>query len=374
MGEDGYGMSTVRGLHDEAMKLSQLALVARHTGEEERAERLARQAYELETKAAELVPEGQASEPTRSILYRSAASLALQSKEYRIAQQLIAKGLSGYPPPRVEQELKTLYEQVNFELNLQSHGVHLIDDELRMALRGKAVGYGQILYKEFIKRVESAFTLIDRTVQRRMGREYVRVGRVPHMYKPFTRVLSAFEAGSFVVSLRLGLSEGQQLPLFVDSSSVIDEVLTGIALLNDGDRDRLRELIPSEGYYQNFVTLARELAPDGDQVESVNFSTKERLVNLDRPRNEIELLPDSDKVVEITERTKITVEGVLDFASSREGDVIGLTSEKGIEYTVKIREGFDDLVRSYFKNMVVVTGWLKGKEIDPLDIRLGGSL
>ena len=50
-------MTSVRSLHDEAMKLSQLALVARHTGERQRAEGLARQADELEARAAELVPD-----------------------------------------------------------------------------------------------------------------------------------------------------------------------------------------------------------------------------------------------------------------------------------------------------------------------------
>ena len=112
-------MTTVRSFHDEAMKLSQLALVARHTGDKQRAEELARQAYELEARAADLVPDERASEPTRSILYGSAASLAYQCGEYRTALQLIAKALSGFPPPHVERELKVLYEQVNLELNLE---------------------------------------------------------------------------------------------------------------------------------------------------------------------------------------------------------------------------------------------------------------
>src|SRR3712207_2893391 len=96
--------TSVRSLHDEAMELSQQALVARNAGDVRRAEELARQACALEAQAAELVPEGKGSEPTRSILYRSAASLAYQCKEYRMAQQLVAKGLAGYPPPRIEQE------------------------------------------------------------------------------------------------------------------------------------------------------------------------------------------------------------------------------------------------------------------------------
>ena len=91
-------MTTVKELHDKAMRLAHLALVARHNQEWTQAEDLAREACKYETQAADLVPEGQASEPTRSILYRSAASLAYQSKDFRMAERLIIKGLLGYPP------------------------------------------------------------------------------------------------------------------------------------------------------------------------------------------------------------------------------------------------------------------------------------
>lgn len=114
-------MSNVRELHDRAMQLAHLAMIARHNQEWERAEALAREASAFETHAAELIPEDQASEPTRSILYRSAASLAYQCKEFSVAQRLIAKGLSGFPPPQVEQELKDLYEII---LDGDSHETH----------------------------------------------------------------------------------------------------------------------------------------------------------------------------------------------------------------------------------------------------------
>lgn len=75
-------MKSVRELHDKAMELAQLALVAYQNRDFDKAENLAYQAYENEIQAADLVPEGQSSEPTRSILYRSAASLARQCKEF----------------------------------------------------------------------------------------------------------------------------------------------------------------------------------------------------------------------------------------------------------------------------------------------------
>lgn len=104
--------SKVRELHDEAMKLAELSMVAYHNGLQDGA-KLANEAYRLETQAAELVPDGESSEPTRSILYLSAASLAQQCSEFQAARRLVAEGLAGHPSPRIERELKELYKQVS---------------------------------------------------------------------------------------------------------------------------------------------------------------------------------------------------------------------------------------------------------------------
>jgi hypothetical protein len=97
----------IRNFHDE-MVLAELSLVARQKGAMRRTKSLARRACRLETKAADLIPEQRTSEPTRSILYRSAASLAHQCGEIDTARCLAKKGLDGFPPPEIEQELQDL--------------------------------------------------------------------------------------------------------------------------------------------------------------------------------------------------------------------------------------------------------------------------
>ena len=104
-------MSTVRELHNQAMALAQQALVARETGALAEAEEFARQALLFEARAAERLANTHKSEPTRSILYRSAAALACQSNDFAMALRLATEGLAGYPPPRIEQELNDLLEQ-----------------------------------------------------------------------------------------------------------------------------------------------------------------------------------------------------------------------------------------------------------------------
>jgi hypothetical protein len=162
-------MSTLRELHDKAMRIAHLAMVARHNQEWERAETLAREASELEAHAAELVPEDQNSEPTRSILYRSAASLAYQCKEFASAQRLIAKGLAGYPPPQVEQELKDLYEQANFENHVKG-GLTMKVKQLRM-MGDEILHY---LHPEIPYSIDARELLILTCATETGGGEYVR--------------------------------------------------------------------------------------------------------------------------------------------------------------------------------------------------------
>jgi len=105
-------MSTVRDFHNPAMDLALRSLIAHYQGNLVEAENLAREAYELESKAAALVPCSPESEPTRSILYRSAATLAHQCHEYDDAQRLVAEGLAGSPPPQIKRELQELMERI----------------------------------------------------------------------------------------------------------------------------------------------------------------------------------------------------------------------------------------------------------------------
>ena len=98
-------MKSVRELHTKAMDLAELAFVVKLRGNLEKANQLSRQAFEYEAQAAKLVPDEPSSEPTRSVLYSSAASLALDCNEFREAERLIAAGLAGYPPEEIAEEL-----------------------------------------------------------------------------------------------------------------------------------------------------------------------------------------------------------------------------------------------------------------------------
>lgn len=99
-------------IHDSAMKYAQEAFIAQLNDDKEGALSLYHQAFELEQEVALSYLNLLDKEPTRSITFRSAASLAMQCKKYREAEKLIAHGLTGNPPADMVQELRDLYEAV----------------------------------------------------------------------------------------------------------------------------------------------------------------------------------------------------------------------------------------------------------------------
>ncbi len=130
-------MSEIQGKHTAAMDLAEAAFVAKLRGDLEQASKLTRQAFENERAAAELIANQLDAEPTRSVLHRSAATLAVNCGELQAAERLIATALSGNPPTEIAEELKDLFIQINLRPYLQRHGIN-IDNEQNNALMGKA--------------------------------------------------------------------------------------------------------------------------------------------------------------------------------------------------------------------------------------------
>lgn len=124
-------MSQIQTLHQQAMDLAEAAAVARLRGAFEQAAQLTRQAFEQEAQAANLIASVLDAEPTRSVLHRSAASLAIECGELRAAERLIATALSGSPPPEIAEELKDLFIQINLSQYLKRQGITIDISELQ---------------------------------------------------------------------------------------------------------------------------------------------------------------------------------------------------------------------------------------------------
>jgi hypothetical protein len=103
---------TTRELHEQAMGLFEASLIARRAGDETRMRGLLAKALKLECAAADSVADDHALEPTRSLLHRSAASIALQNFDTKTARRYVNTGLEGDPPAEIKSELEKLSEQI----------------------------------------------------------------------------------------------------------------------------------------------------------------------------------------------------------------------------------------------------------------------
>lgn len=374
-------MSEVRKLHDEAMSLAETASVAKLRGDLEGAMHLLRQAYDKELKAAELMAGDLALEPTRSILFRSAASLAIDCNEFREAERLIARALSGNPPVDIAEELRDLLEQVNFSRHLDLRGISLEPEELQMSIAGRGVSVGMAPSEQLITRIEDARKLILRTVERLLGRPYREGGALSSEVREYGLFLSVPRVASFAVTLRVSrpkqpLPGFEQQVEFVRSANIIDEVMSCLEHFTKSEEKALRGRIPQEAYYRNFVGIAKNLAPDGREVRQVGFTAqrhgKERRVSLITPRDEIRLAP--ERAAEIGARGKgklTTITGTLLLADARRSTrpKIQLIDDEGKSHDVIVPEGMmSDIVKPLWEERVKVAGFYYARAIRLEDI------
>ena len=109
-----WSMNNRTNHHQQAMDLVEAAILERMRGNLARTEELYAQALDLELAAIRDMEErNDQSEPTWSVLHRSAGWMALNSHQLRRAEQLAAKGLAGDPHPEIAEELRNLLEQIN---------------------------------------------------------------------------------------------------------------------------------------------------------------------------------------------------------------------------------------------------------------------
>lgn len=95
-------------LHEEAMALAEQGDRDRKRGDATGARALYAQALQQELQALRLVAPD--AEPSRSVLLRSAASLAFDAQDTDTAWRLLEEALGGKPPDAIRRELEELQE------------------------------------------------------------------------------------------------------------------------------------------------------------------------------------------------------------------------------------------------------------------------
>ena len=368
-------MQEIAKLHHIAMGYADQAEHARLLGNYDSALAFSLQAFEHEKQAAQLLKNKYDLEPTRSVLFRSAATLALECKKTREAERLIASALVGDPPSEIAEELRDLLENVNLQRHLDTRGISLQENEFQMSMQGDAVGFGVAPTYSVINRVKDLETMIYRTVERFMGRKFKEAGRrEKRLADSVALFMSVPRASSFSMTFRLGQS--RQLSLFEENlpKDIIEDVFDCMDFIAQGDINSLKQRIPDQSYFKNFLALTKKIAPDGKKIRVIGFtkqgSSGERRVALTRKRNQIDTETDNIK----RDSDFIDIRGKLlsaDATKKNIGTVVVIDQELIPHHIVVPRGMMSDIVKPMFEEYVHVIACRKKSRIVLVDIEPG---
>jgi hypothetical protein len=366
-------LQEIEKIHDEAMELLDKAQIAKLNKDIKLSHDLKLLAYEKESQAASMLL-NEDIEPSRSILYRSAASIAFDLGLFTEAEKLVCTGLVGNPPEWVAEELRDLYEDINQGRHLELKGVHLSEEEFQMSFEGNDVGNGFARFEDYLPRAGAISKLIQRTAQRKTQNGEFNKKIPKPIIEGFTPYLSEPRAASFAVTFRIAVP-GEQLELFeaAPKKEILREVLDCIELLEQNKMEELKTRIGSEEYYGNFIALCDNLRPDGDSIKAVGFTyssasgEKRIIVKKQKEKLQVTSEPDPELINTIEALKKgsdVTIRGILQVADkSKEKPEIQINC-KGVFYTVRVPEGLiDDIVRPLWDKMVIIKGKKHSKTI-----------
>ena len=359
-------MSSVRDYHNQSMDAAHFADRARGQGNADLASALFEKALDFELMAIAGLEESDGM--TWAILHRSAGWLAMDCGNTKLAEQLALRALVGEPHPDIAQELRDLLEQANFQRHLEPRGIVLSEGEIQLSLVGRAVANGIALWSDVMSRTNTFQALIYRIVQRKLELPY-RGGIPKDIRNGYHTFVSTPRSGSFAISLRLGhLLPTPTLPGFLGIPEVIGEFIDLMELANGSRISDIQDRIPDLSYQQNFLGLARRLAPDGRDIRQVGFTairggtTRTLSVTTPASRFPIPEFEESNLTLE-----PIEVSGMLRYAdagaSQRKINQIKIVNENGASYEVIVPEGMmDDIVRPLWNSYVTVRGLPGRKE------------
>ena len=366
-------MSSVREHHNLAMEFADLGIRNRVRGNAERALAYFKQALDFELAAiAEL---DQSEGLAWSVLHRSAGTLALDCRDFRRAEQITTRALAGEPDPGIAEELRDLLEQIYFHRHLDSKGVALQDDEIELSLSGQEVGNGVVGYREIYDRVDNTSKLIYRTVERIRELPFRERGPLPrNIREGYQTLVSPPRSGSFTVTLRFG-SPVQPiqpfLPGILDTASIVDDFMDLLGLITSSRIDEIQQRIPDQDYLRNFLGLAKKIAPDGERISQVGFTTtrgdERRSVELTMPASEIWAPPIPDKPDSPSEPA--TIRGILRLADAMgDHNIVQVVDGNNI-FTIRVPQGLmNDIVRPMWDVRVIVHGMRSGNIVELQDI------
>lgn len=373
-----------RTLHNEAMNEAQWGEIAKMNGDKESSLKHFRIAFEKEYFVLQTAIQNQYPETNLGIIIKSCAALAQAIGDYLKAEQLICLGLSGNIPDMLREELRNMYEDVTFYRHMELKGVDLQPSEIQICMAGNDIAFGMGSTDSVISRIDTFKTLSIRTAERCSSIPFRKSGKpnskIVNMYQSY---LSVPRAASLSFTIRFATPGTYDMGRdFIPSVNIIEDITKNISYIQNNEYEKLQSCIPDNTYRNNFVSLVKELAPDGENIKLFGITSLDSEGNilmtpLRKTRDEISLnslefdnINNHDGNSE-ADKEILTIKGILKAASGFKSEVSVKNFDSDGTEKIKVPEGLADIVKKYFEEEVIVKIEKEGKNknlisIDPV--------
>lgn len=261
-------MTDVNRWHYQAMEFVDSGRRARKIGEHDKARAFYAQALEFERQAADEAK----TQPSKAILYRSAAWIALEAEDPAESERLAACGLMAHDvPEKRKQELRAVAEEARMRLYTPMAPPSAVAAIL-IHMEGPAIAYGMAPPRIVETRKEALLNIVLRTAEREKGLSFRKGGK--SSMEAYLQPVISQQAAS--VCVQIALMGGIQPDLWLQHERIVQQVQRCLAYVCNNNEIALADAIRDTVYRNDFKASATRLTPDGEQVSAVDVITSIR--------------------------------------------------------------------------------------------------
>ncbi len=265
-------------LHNRSMDLASRAKAAsaKRKPDSLLADSLWKAAFHYERQVADRLLTEFDLEPSRGIIYRSAAALALRCSEYVLAERYAAQGLAGVVDDQIGAQLREVFDEVRFRRHTTGINHQLRDEMIHVSMTGRRVTADFIDASLLSSHVENLHRIIVRVQELLLGYQFRRTGRISKgiqdamqvRYEPASNGIFGYNLDVFHPQLRLKYPEdGEDATIIGTTRRIFD-------FAQAGNRSALLGLCRQDhSYYRYFTNVARDVMPDGRKLAFVGLQS-----------------------------------------------------------------------------------------------------
>jgi len=266
--------------HSKSEELASKAEHERRRGFAEQAILLYRQAAEEECSALRYIAEGKAR--TYGITAVSAASLWYKAHDPKMAEQVAYQSLSsGILPAFASQQLRQLLQTIWSDEIRANSGVEFTKGEVLVSVSGGEVVFGGAPLDFILQKVKEVRGMFFRTIELLLQIPLRKKGdpsfEIQEQCRPWL-----FQAPASSYQFVVRIEKPSQMELFPGGLPEIEEVtqkfMEIVRASTEESSEKLKEIVPDEGYRSTFLKMTRNLAPTGKAFGKMEIKAADEMM------------------------------------------------------------------------------------------------